>query len=502
MEPSTQTAASSVTHPLTSSALSPSPNELSDAELLTATRRLVGRSNLLLASLLAHLGEVEARGIHRVRACASLYAYCIYELRFSEDEAFRRVSAARLVRRFPLLLEAVAAGELHLTGLLMLGPLLTPDNLGEVLARAKHRTKKELARLVRSLDPLPAVPPRIEPLGPAPLQLAPAAPSWSRWVSATNPVRELDPGARPRDWVDGAFSANDAPEHSNDGPEPAEHALARAVGVTTSTQHAPESPERAEPQRYKVQFEASAEYVELVERAKALLSHRTPRADLSELHLRAMRTLVAELERQKYAVTARSRRRAAGHAQPESAQMHDSEHEAEPELESRPKPEHEADVRPEPESDLGPEHEFQPEPEFQSERESQLKHESEPEHESQLKHEPEPGPKRPPQRGRHVPAAIRRAVFERDQGRCTYVSDSGERCRETALLELHHSLAFARGGAHCLDNVTLRCRAHNTLAAEHDFGRDFVGRARDSTQHEPWSVHEAGPDAPARKGFR
>jgi hypothetical protein len=107
-----------------------------------------------------------------------------------------------------VLLEAVAAGELHLTGLLMLGALLTPDNLGEVLARAKHRTKKELARLVRSLDPLPAVPPRIEPLGPAHLQIAPEAPSWSRWVSAMNPVRELDPGARPRDWIDGAFSAN------------------------------------------------------------------------------------------------------------------------------------------------------------------------------------------------------------------------------------------------------------------------------------------------------
>src|SRR5687767_5079389 len=107
------------------------PTELSDAELLTATRRLVGRSNQLLASLLAHLGEVEARGIHRTRACASLYAYCIYELRFSEDEAFRRVTAARLVRRFPKLLDAVASGELHLTGLLMLGPLLTADNLVE-----------------------------------------------------------------------------------------------------------------------------------------------------------------------------------------------------------------------------------------------------------------------------------------------------------------------------------------------------------------------------------
>ncbi|HVJ15594.1 MAG TPA: hypothetical protein VM686_09135, partial [Polyangiaceae bacterium] len=100
----------------------PSPAGLSDADLLAATRGLVGRSNQLLAALLVHLGEIEARGLHRSRACSSLYTYCIYVLRFSEDEAYRRVSAARLVRRFPTLLEAIATGELHLTGLLMLGP--------------------------------------------------------------------------------------------------------------------------------------------------------------------------------------------------------------------------------------------------------------------------------------------------------------------------------------------------------------------------------------------
>jgi hypothetical protein len=87
---------------------------LSDAELLANTRGLIGRSNQVFAALLAHLGEVEARGLHRTRACSSMYAYCIYELRLSEDEAVRRVAAARLVRRFPALLDAVAAGELHL----------------------------------------------------------------------------------------------------------------------------------------------------------------------------------------------------------------------------------------------------------------------------------------------------------------------------------------------------------------------------------------------------
>jgi hypothetical protein len=120
--------------------------QLTNDELIAGTRRLVAASNQVLAMLLAHLAEVEARGIHRQRACSSLYTYCIYELRFSEDAAYRRVSAARLVKRFPALYEAIASGELHLTGLLLLGPHLTPENHLGVLGRAKHRTKKELGK--------------------------------------------------------------------------------------------------------------------------------------------------------------------------------------------------------------------------------------------------------------------------------------------------------------------------------------------------------------------
>jgi hypothetical protein len=78
---------------------------LSDQELLTNTRRLVGRSNQTFAALLLHLAEVEARVIHRARLCASLYTYCVYELRFSEDAAARRSSAARLVKQYPPLFE-------------------------------------------------------------------------------------------------------------------------------------------------------------------------------------------------------------------------------------------------------------------------------------------------------------------------------------------------------------------------------------------------------------
>jgi hypothetical protein len=465
-------AASLSTSRLASGAPPTAPTELSDAELLTATRGLVGRSNQLLASLLAHLGEVEARGIHRTRACASLYAYCVYELRFSEDEKFRRVTAARLVRRFPALLAAVASGELHLTGLLMLGPLLTSDNLVEVLARAKHRTKKELARLVRILDPLPRVPPRIEPLGPASSRPAPAAATWSQFMNALNPVRELEPGARPRDWTGSAecdwMERTEGAPFANDGSRaarleqdasatPTVSALARSDADAMPSEPEPVSPAQLEPQRYRVQFEATEEYVELVEKAKALLSQTAPRADLGELHLRAMRVLVAELERRKHATTDRPRQRVAHKArtQPPTPSV----------------------------AELAPHGQLAGGDAAQSR--------NAPEPRSKLEH----GPEYPRQRGRHVPAALRRAVFERDEGRCTVRSDSGQRCRETAHLELHHLVPFARGGEHRLENVTLRCRAHNALAAEQDFGRHFVALACDASRHETWTAHEAVPCA-------
>lgn len=177
--------------------------KLSDDELLANTRRLVGKSNQLLAALLVHLAEVEVRGAHRTRRCASLYTYCIYELRFSEDAAARRSAAARLVKAFPPLFDAIANGDLHLTGLLMIGSHLTPENHMEVLGRAKFRTKKELNRLLRELNPLPQVPDRIEPVGPQ-LRRTLRNPTWEQYVSARAPrVRELRSGERPCDWVNG-----------------------------------------------------------------------------------------------------------------------------------------------------------------------------------------------------------------------------------------------------------------------------------------------------------
>ena len=83
-----------------------------------------------------------------------------------------------------------------------------------------------------------------------------------------------------------------------------------------------------------------------------------------------------------------------------------------------------------------------------------------------------PRPARPPTPGsRHIPASVRRAVWERDGARCTFTAPDGRRCAETARLELHHRIPYARGGPASEANITLLCQRHNGLEAERDFGQ-------------------------------
>jgi 5-methylcytosine-specific restriction endonuclease McrA len=90
----------------------------------------------------------------------------------------------------------------------------------------------------------------------------------------------------------------------------------------------------------------------------------------------------------------------------------------------------------------------------------------------------------PRERSRYVAAAERREVYQRDAGCCTYVDARGERCWETRYLEIHHLQPFAKQGAHVASNLTLRCTAHNALAAEEDFDGRLLAQRRESTRHE------------------
>ena len=91
---------------------------------------------------------------------------------------------------------------------------------------------------------------------------------------------------------------------------------------------------------------------------------------------------------------------------------------------------------------------------------------------------------------RYIKPATRDAVFNRDNGQCTFVGSNGKPssrrdtmcevprsgpCESTWDLEIHHDeTPFARGGGHSIKNLRLLCAAHNKLEAERVFGRDKI----------------------------
>jgi len=79
---------------------------------------------------------------------------------------------------------------------------------------------------------------------------------------------------------------------------------------------------------------------------------------------------------------------------------------------------------------------------------------------------------------RNIPVAIRRAVWSRDAGRCAYQSKNGRRCGSSEAVEFHHQIPWARCRAHTVDNIALRCRAHNQYEAELDFGAEHMAQFR------------------------
>ncbi|HKO91303.1 MAG TPA: hypothetical protein VJU61_09135 [Polyangiaceae bacterium] len=426
---------------------------LTDASLHSELKRLTGSSNTLTAQLLEHLGEVEARGIHRERACSSLYTYCVYELRMSEDEAQRRCRAARLARQFPILLEMLAEASLHLTGILLLGPHLTSENSAGLLARARFRTKREIERLVAEIAPGQEVPSRIVPLcraGAADSTLPPlddladlwARPrnTWAAYVQGlAGAVRQLEAGcaagqAPPRTSEgDAAATSRQASSATEPDREAGTRTPASDAGINARQNVNPPVPGSSEvtagvppvaQPRYKVQFTADQAYIDLLEEARDLLQHELPTRDLVAVQRRALELLVHHHRQRKYA--------ASEHPRPEAPKALNGIPQSQP----NPAPE-------------GP----SATPARSSARQSA-------------------------QHARHIPANVRREVWQRDEGRCTYLDARGQRCREQSGLEFHHQHPYARGGPSSSDNLALRCRSHNTLAAEQDFGRDIIRRKR------------------------
>jgi hypothetical protein len=108
---------------------------------------------------------------------------------------------------------------------------------------------------------------------------------------------------------------------------------------------------------------------------------------------------------------------------------------------------------------------------------------------------------------RAIPAQVRRTVWKRDEGQCAF-NGKGSRCTERRFLEWHHVQPFAHQGPATVDNISLRCRAHNVYESELVFGSlypsvpDTPENYRLSREYTPFRNGGGSPVAASGEGVR
>jgi 5-methylcytosine-specific restriction endonuclease McrA len=143
-----------------------SVSHLSDSTLKTELSNIAATDRGTTVRLLVRIAEFDVRKLYLADGYASMYAYCVGELKMSEDIACKRIRAARAARRFPFILHGLADGRLRLSGVVMLAPHLIEATAEKLLAAAIGRTNAGIERLLAEWFPRPDVPTLIVPLSP------------------------------------------------------------------------------------------------------------------------------------------------------------------------------------------------------------------------------------------------------------------------------------------------------------------------------------------------
>jgi 5-methylcytosine-specific restriction endonuclease McrA len=411
---------------------------LTNDELVVRVRHCVREDRRVSAQLLAHLGEIEARGLHRDLGYESMFEYAVRVLHMSDSEAGLRLHAARFARKFPASLEMLSRGELHLTAMKLLAPVLTSEN-AELLNLSCLKTKQEIQLLIAKHCPQPDVPDSIRRLPTSRSVNATRPDAFTLFGDSDSVVPHL-PAPLPDDRA-AASVAIAATEAQRAGVQTVlsspslPDALLACPGRTQSELSQPtravptcfarsevvptaetiECPLRASPAmprasnrepavplsegRYKIRFTAGQRVRDLLQEAQDLFRNQLPNGDIEVLFERALVLLVSERKKQLYAQTDKPRRSSDATATASSTSKPNS---------------------------------------------------------------------------RHIPSATKRRVYARDKGQCRFVSRTGDRCCARSRLEFHHIEAFGFGGPPTEKNIVLFCRAHNVLMAERDFSREYI----------------------------
>jgi hypothetical protein len=407
-------------------------------------------------------------------------------------------------RRFSEAFERVARGELHLCALCALAPHLNELNSAELFEACKGKTRRQIEELLAARFPRPDVreqirrlPTRAQVLTRAGITEGANGPA----EQTASPSRSFDVGSDPTDsGISLEVDAQRGPENTAtcrpESPVIAANytqvsgardrgrveRMAQSLLIGNSTPVIADARPRPRPRareleplstdRFGVHFTADAELRDLIERARALTSHRIPNGELAALMKLMVASFVQREEKRRFGVGARPRRpdseakpprtsepaappggapvppcaneENGRSAQPTAPGSHDQ-----PKLSDAPKPAAPPGGAAVTSKPAGP-------PGGAPVRSSASG---------------APTPHRPRARSRYVPVQVRRETLARDGGRCAFVSPDGRRCNARAFIQFDHLEPFAWRGASDTSNLRLLCKAHNLLHARRCFGK-------------------------------
>lgn len=420
---------------------------LGSHDLITRFARLLAHERRTTAELLRAMELIDRRKLWAAAGYPSMFAFCVERYRMSEAIANKRIRAARAAGRFPLLLELIGSGEIHLTGVAQLAKHLTEENHREVLARARHRTMREIEEIVAELAPQPE---RASRLAALPRRSAPVVAAQMAPAGSVGDRRGLMPAGGVASTLEEAVDTRAAAASGSPGQSVAnagacgvpheracETSSAIAFPMFVSAEPAAAAVGRAadpspmSPGRYRLSVTLSQEGRDRLRELQEVLAHQVPDGDPAVIVEKALVALLEQSLKRKAAQTDRPRATSRPSSKPMSQRAGTT---------SRPSSKPSA------------------------------------------------------QRSRAIPAEVRRTVWERDGGRCAFVSPSGRRCTAKHRIEFHHKVPWARGGAHTVANIELRCQAHNALHAERDYGEAFMRERRKKPRVEEGRVvYQADP---------
>jgi 5-methylcytosine-specific restriction endonuclease McrA len=234
-------------------------SQLEDRPLLKSFRADVAMHRGVTARIIAQLAEIDERELYLLEAYSCFHAFCVGELRCSQQKGYKWIQVTRAVRKFPALLEAIADGRLTRSGVIILASHLDEANAEELLGLTAGKSRTEIARIVAEYT--------------SRMKVSAEAPIFQSVGGET----QLSPGI-----------VENAP-----GPDSA--ALARpdlALSAPTASTRVP----------------LEGDECDLLRHAQDLCSHAIPSREPRQVVVRALKLLIEHEEKKKYGAGVRARK--------------------------------------------------------------------------------------------------------------------------------------------------------------------------------------------------